>query len=79
MLTYTFDTLAYIYVLDTSSYIYWHICPLTYKTSLYNPIWTGDVRAQPVFLAGPRPAIQVTESQEGEVGGGEVPIFVESP
>ena len=31
-----------------------------------------------VFLAGPRPAIQVTESQEVGVVGGDS-IFVESP
>ena len=34
-----------------------------------------------IFLAGPRPAIQVTESQEEEEEGvvEEGPIFVESP
>ena len=32
-----------------------------------------------IFLAGPRPAIQVTESQEEVVVGGEDSIFVESP
>ena len=34
---------------------------------------------QLLFLAGPRPAIQVTESQEGAGGEEEEPIFVESP
>ena len=30
--------------------LYWHICPLTYQIFPYYPIWTGDVRAQPVFF-----------------------------
>ena len=40
-----------MYCSTESTHIYWHICPLTYKTFPYKQIWTGDVQAQPVFFS----------------------------